>query len=100
MDSQLTLVSLAPAACLIFSSDSMENATLSLDSGPAYTISTDASNARTELRASGTGDLLARIVRKEFLPDTIMFPAFSGGKEMRLKKWLKKSKHSDGWCVI
>jgi uncharacterized protein involved in exopolysaccharide biosynthesis len=96
MDSQLTLVSLAPAARLIFSSDSMENATLSLDSGPAYTISTDASAVRTELRASGTGDLLARVVRKEFLPDTIMFPAFNGGKEMRLNKWLKKSKHSDG----
>jgi hypothetical protein len=44
MDSQLTLVSAAPAARLMFSQDSMKNATLSLDSGPAYTISTDASN--------------------------------------------------------
>jgi hypothetical protein len=79
----------------------MKNATLFLDdSGPAYTISTDTSNARTELRAAGTGELLARIARKEILPDTITFPALNGGKEMRLTKWLTKSKLSDGWCVI
>jgi hypothetical protein len=100
MDSQLTLVSIAPAARLVFSQDSMKNATLFLDSGPAYTISTDTSNARTELRAAGTGELLARIVRKEIMPDTITFPALNGGKEIRLTKWLKKSKLSDGWCAI
>jgi hypothetical protein len=99
MDSQITLVS-APAARLMFSRDSMKNATLFLDSGPAYTISTDTSNARTELRAASTGELLARIARKEILPDTITFPAFNGGREMRLTKWLKKSKLSDGWWAV
>ncbi|KAJ7831367.1 hypothetical protein B0H13DRAFT_1551155, partial [Mycena leptocephala] len=96
MDSQLTLVSVAPAAHLKFSQDSMKNATLFLDSRPAYTISTDTSNAHTELRAAGTGELLARIARKEIMPDTMTFPAPNRGKEIRSTKWLKKSKLSDG----
>jgi hypothetical protein len=100
MDSQITLVSVAPAARLMFSRNSMKNATLFLDSGPAYTISTDISKAHTELRAAGTGELLARIAQKEILPDTITFPVLNGGKEIRLTKWLKKSKLSDGWCAM
>jgi hypothetical protein len=54
----------------------------------------------TELRAAGTGELLARIARKEIIPDTIAFPALNGGREMRSTKWLTKSKLSDGWCAI
>jgi hypothetical protein len=84
----------------MFSQDNMKNATLLLDSGPAYTISTDTSNAHTELRAAGTDELLARVARKEFLPDTIRFPALNGGKEMRLTKWLRKFKLSDDRCTI
>ncbi|KAJ7879375.1 hypothetical protein B0H13DRAFT_2346127 [Mycena leptocephala] len=67
-----------------------------LDSGPAYTLSIDTSNVHTELRAAGTGELLARIARKEIIPDTIAFPALNGGREMRSTKWLTKSKLSDG----
>ncbi|KAF7360058.1 hypothetical protein MVEN_00733900 [Mycena venus] len=98
MDSQLTLVPVAPAVRLMFSKDSMKNATLFLDSVPIYVISTDAQNACTELRAAGSGggELLARITRKEILPDAVAFPALNGGKEIRLAKWLKKSKLADG----
>lgn len=100
MESQLTLVTIAPEVRLLFSADSMKNATLFLDSAPAYMISTDEQNSCTELRTAGTRELLARITRKEVLPDSIMFPNLNGGKEMRLAKWLKKSKLADGSCAI
>ncbi|KAJ7908009.1 hypothetical protein B0H13DRAFT_2273515 [Mycena leptocephala] len=70
----------------------MKNATLLLDSVPAYTIS-------TELRVTGTGELLARVAWKDILPDTITFPTVNGGREMGLKKWLNKSKLSDGSSI-
>jgi hypothetical protein len=100
MDSQLTLVTVAPEIRLMFDRDSMKNATLLLDSVPAYTISTDTTNACTELRVTGTGELLARVAWKDILPDTITFPTVNGGREMGLKKWLNKSKLSDGSCAI
>jgi hypothetical protein len=100
MDSQLTLVTVAPEVRLFFSTDSMKNVTLFLDSAPAYMISTDEQNSCTELCAAGTGELLARITRKDVLPDSIVFPNVNGSKEMRLAKWLKKSKLADGSCAI
>ncbi|KAJ7753142.1 hypothetical protein B0H14DRAFT_2635640 [Mycena olivaceomarginata] len=78
MDSQLTLV------------------TVAAEVPPAYIISTDEQNSCTELRTAGTGELLARITRKDVLPDSIAFPNVNGNKEMRLAKWLKKSKLADG----
>jgi hypothetical protein len=71
MESQLTLVTVDSAVRLTFNRD---NATISLDSVHAYTITTDAQNMYTELRAVGNGELLVRIVRKAILPDTIAFP--------------------------
>ncbi|KAJ7486950.1 hypothetical protein FB451DRAFT_1228389 [Mycena latifolia] len=98
MDSQLTLVVTAPTRRLLFNTDSMKNATLFLDfaSVPAYTISTDSKNSCTELRAASTGELLARITRKDVLPDTIAFPQVDGGTEMRMSKWLRKTALPDG----
>jgi hypothetical protein len=100
MDSQLTLVTVAPEVRLMFDRDSMKNAALLLDSVPAYTIFTGTTDACTELRVAGPGELLARVARKGILPDTITFPTVNGGREMGLKKWLKKSKLSDGSCAI
>ncbi|KAJ7436852.1 hypothetical protein FB451DRAFT_1570903 [Mycena latifolia] len=84
MDSQLTLVDPAPVS-LIFDSNSMTNATLRINSAPAYTISTD-SRGTTEIRAAGSDDVLARVVRKGLLPDTISFPTLDDGKELRLSR--------------
>ncbi|KAJ7086205.1 hypothetical protein C8R44DRAFT_821152 [Mycena epipterygia] len=91
MDSQLTLVDPSPPISLIFDTNSMTNATLSLNSIPAYTISTDSRGTSTELRAAGTGEVLVRIVRKGMFPDTIAFPNIHGGKDVRLNKWLKSA---------
>ncbi|KAJ6540832.1 hypothetical protein DFH09DRAFT_1175412 [Mycena vulgaris] len=96
MDSQLTLVPAVQTHYLAFSTDSMKNATLSLDSVPLYTVFTDPQNAHTDLRTIGTAQLLARITRKALLPDTITFP---GGKEIPLAKWLRKTRLPDGLSI-
>ncbi|KAJ6563321.1 hypothetical protein DFH09DRAFT_1158948, partial [Mycena vulgaris] len=81
MDSQLTLADPSPPVSLTFNADSMTNATLTINNTtPAYTISTDSRGGTTEIRAAGTDEVLARIVRKGILPDTITFPNLNGGK--------------------
>ncbi|KAJ7171420.1 hypothetical protein C8R46DRAFT_1216985 [Mycena filopes] len=105
MDSQLTLVTPAPATHLLFSRDSMKNATLLLNGTPAYTIATDADGSCTELRTANTSlvvtagantaEVLARIRRRALRPDTIAFPR-TEDKEMAISKWLKKSRNADG----
>ncbi|KAJ7153986.1 hypothetical protein C8R43DRAFT_1186882 [Mycena crocata] len=92
MDSQVTLVDPSPLISLRFNVDNMANTTLSLNSTPIYTISTDSRGASTEIRAANTNVVLARILRKGMLPDTISFPTLSGGKEVRVNKWLKPVK--------
>ncbi|KAF8142898.1 hypothetical protein K438DRAFT_2029847 [Mycena galopus ATCC 62051] len=96
MGSQLTLVTIPPPVRLTFSRNDMKHATLSLGFVPTYTTTTDAKDACTELRSTGSGVLLARIIRRAFLPDTIMFPAVDSGHEMKLAQWLKKTKAPDG----
>ncbi|KAJ7761634.1 hypothetical protein B0H14DRAFT_377847 [Mycena olivaceomarginata] len=96
MDSQLTLVNASPPVCLMFSTDSMINATLHRDSQPAYTITTELQGSTTEIRTAGTSQLLARITRREVLPDIIAFPNINGGKDMRLGKWMRRCKLPDG----
>ncbi|KAJ7036342.1 hypothetical protein C8F04DRAFT_953916 [Mycena alexandri] len=96
MDSQLTLVNPTPPVCLDFSTDSMINTTLYRDSRPAYTISTELQGSTTELRTAGTLQLLARICRKEVLPDTVSFPNINDGKDLRLSKWLRRCTLPDG----
>ncbi|KAJ6550406.1 hypothetical protein DFH09DRAFT_1168807 [Mycena vulgaris] len=103
MDSQLTLVDPSPPVSLTFNADSMTNATLTINNTtPAYTISTDSRGGTTEIRAAGTDEVLARIVRKGILPDTITFPNLNGGKAVRLTKWLKSATLPNGVpvCII
>ncbi|KAJ7488898.1 hypothetical protein FB451DRAFT_1223211 [Mycena latifolia] len=101
MDSQATLIDPSPVS-LIFNCNSMTNATLRLNSTPAYTISTDSRGATTEIRAVGTDEVIARILRRGMRPDTITFPNVNGGKELRLNKWLQSAKAPDGVpvCVV
>ncbi|KAJ7436484.1 hypothetical protein B0H11DRAFT_1754780 [Mycena galericulata] len=102
MDSQITLVNLSPPVCLTFSADSMINATLFLDSRPTYKLSTKLQGTTTKLRAVDTSALLARITRREVLPNTVTFPNVGDGKEMRVSSWLKRCKLEDGIeaCII
>ncbi|KAJ6540836.1 hypothetical protein DFH09DRAFT_1323076 [Mycena vulgaris] len=99
MDSQLTLVTPVPPVSLTFDTDSMINATIFLNSRPAYKISTELQGSTTEIRASVTSELLACISRKEILPNTIAFPNVNDGKDMRLSKWLSRRKLPDGLHV-
>ncbi|KAF7365733.1 Peptide methionine sulfoxide reductase [Mycena venus] len=96
MDSQLTLVDPSPPVCLTFSANSMINAILYRDGRPVYTISTELLGSTTEIKASATSELLARITRKELLPDIVTFPNVDGGKDMRLSKWMRRCKLPDG----
>ncbi|KAJ7661752.1 hypothetical protein B0H17DRAFT_1212148 [Mycena rosella] len=97
MDSQLTLVPATPAHRLLFSTDSMKNTTLLLDGAPAYTISTDSdpNHSRTEIRAASEVQVLARVRRKDVLPNVITFPQVTA-TEMRLHKWFRKTALPDG----
>ncbi|KAJ6597555.1 hypothetical protein DFH09DRAFT_82482 [Mycena vulgaris] len=95
MDSQRTLTPSVPIS-LVFDTNSMLAATLSLDARPAYTIATPPAGSPTELRAADTGALLARISCRALLPDTICFPSLNGGKAMRVSKWLKRCALPDG----
>ncbi|KAK7038376.1 hypothetical protein R3P38DRAFT_2905764 [Favolaschia claudopus] len=99
MDSQVTLVTVAPAVRLVFSQDSMKNATLFLNSTPTYIMTTDMNDRITELRAAATNELLARITRKEILHDTVVFPALHGGKAIRVANWLTKSTLPQSACT-
>ncbi|KAJ7802369.1 hypothetical protein B0H14DRAFT_2614357 [Mycena olivaceomarginata] len=66
----------------------MINTTLQLNSRAAYTISTKLEGTTTEIRASGSGELVARICRNGILPYTVAFPSSNGKKDIRLSKWL------------
>ncbi|KAJ7195925.1 hypothetical protein GGX14DRAFT_700642 [Mycena pura] len=99
MDSQLTLVNPTPPVTLTFSTDSMNNATLFAGARPAYAISTQLQGSTTEIRKAGTAELVARIARREILPNTIVFPDVNGGREIKLSKWLRRCKQPDGLRV-
>ncbi|KAJ7727558.1 hypothetical protein DFH07DRAFT_851754 [Mycena maculata] len=96
MDSQLTLVNLPPPIALTFATDSMINATLYRNARPAYKLSTKLQGTTTELRDCGTSELLARIIRREILPDTVTFPNLDDGKDIRVSKWLRPCKLPNG----
>ncbi|KAJ7637495.1 hypothetical protein B0H17DRAFT_837030, partial [Mycena rosella] len=99
MESQFTLVTATPPIYLKFGSDSMINTTISMNSRPAYTLSMALQGSTTDLSALRTSELLARISRKEILPNTIAFPSVNNGKEIRLSKWMSRQKLSDGLHV-
>ncbi|KAJ7724374.1 hypothetical protein B0H16DRAFT_324339 [Mycena metata] len=96
MDSELTLVDPTPPVFLDFSPDSMINTTICRNSRAAYTISTELQGSTTELRRAGASELLARICRKEVLPDTVSFPNINNGKDLRRSKWLRRCTLPDG----
>ncbi|KAJ7691044.1 hypothetical protein B0H17DRAFT_1134061 [Mycena rosella] len=84
---------MSKATVLAFESNSMLATTIARGGAPLYAVSTNQHGSTTEIRAPGTNTLLARIARRELLPDTI---AFADGKPARLSKWLKQSTLADG----
>lgn len=82
--------------CLLFEQNSMLDSTITDNASPIYRVSTNEHGSVTELRAAGPNTVLARIARKEILPDTVKFPDMKGGKSMRVSKWLKRTTQKDG----
>lgn len=64
---------------------------------PLYSVVTDKkSDKRTDIIDVRADRLLARIERRDILPDTITFPDRNDGSTINLSKWLQKSKLDDG----
>jgi hypothetical protein len=64
---------------------------------PLYSVVTDRkSDKRTDIFDARADRLLARIDRRDILPDTITFPGRNDGSSINLSKWLQKSKLDDG----
>ncbi|KDQ58704.1 hypothetical protein JAAARDRAFT_34557 [Jaapia argillacea MUCL 33604] len=92
MDSQVTLVDHPPAGStvLVLDKDSMKNTHVSLGSSgmetePLYTVSSNTSGDRTEVRSAYSDIPVAVITRGTILPDKI---SIRGGEKMKLSKWL------------
>ncbi|KAJ7726139.1 hypothetical protein B0H16DRAFT_1471566 [Mycena metata] len=96
MDSQTTLANPTPLLCLDFTADSMFNTTLCRGSRPLYTLSTEPQGSTTELMSAGAGLLLARIRRREGLPETTSFPNINEGEDLQLSEWLRPCTLADG----
>ncbi|KAJ7603595.1 hypothetical protein FB45DRAFT_908550 [Roridomyces roridus] len=92
--SQITLVDPAPRIFLTFSRNSMLSTTIRRQpqGNLVYLVTTNMHATTTEVRDADTERPVARIVRKDFLPDTV---SFSGGKTVRMNKWLKRAELPD-----
>lgn len=67
---------------------------------PLYSVVTDIkSDKRTDIFDARGNRLLARVDRRDILPDTITFPNRNNGSSINLSKWLQKSKLEDGHHV-
>ncbi|KAJ7271656.1 hypothetical protein C8J57DRAFT_1319467 [Mycena rebaudengoi] len=78
---------------LVFTKPSMLNTTIKLDSIPVYTLSTRLPGLTTNIRSAHTSELVGRMSRRIFLPDTVTLP---NGKTLRVSRWLKETKMADG----
>lgn len=67
---------------------------------PLYSVVTDIkSDKRTDIFDARGNRLLARVDKRDILPDTITFPNRNNGSSINLSKWLQKSKLEDGHHV-
>ncbi|KAJ6524337.1 hypothetical protein B0H19DRAFT_1200436 [Mycena capillaripes] len=82
--------------CLVFGKNSMVATMIMLNGAPVYKVSTSQHGGTTEVRSSDTDALVARIARREILPDTVKFPDVKGTKSLRISKWLKRTALADG----
>jgi len=103
-DSQTTLVNRAPPITLVFSHNgSILNASVTVASKPLYIITTEDNlgSSKTNVLDALTQPqrLVACIDRRSILPATVAFPERNGGKAVRISKWIKSAKLSDGFPV-
>ncbi|KAG1749428.1 hypothetical protein EDB19DRAFT_1893514 [Suillus lakei] len=82
-----------------FSREDMKNTKIfnNQPASPLYLVVTDIkSDKRTDIFDARGNRLLARIDRRDILPDTITFPDRNRGSSINLNKWLQKSKLENG----
>ncbi|KAJ6529674.1 hypothetical protein B0H19DRAFT_1193013 [Mycena capillaripes] len=91
---------LAQPTSLVFEKNSMMDTTITRNGSPIYKVSTDKHGSTTEVHAPGTDTVLARIVRRELFPDTVLFPEDDNGKSTRVSKWLKRTTLADNSTAV
>ncbi|KAG2134502.1 hypothetical protein DEU56DRAFT_409007 [Suillus clintonianus] len=99
MQSTTTPENPAPPKSYNFSLDNMKNTKIfnNQPASPLYSVVTDVkSDKHTDIFDLRGNRLLARIDRRDILPDTITFPYRNGGYSIYLSKWLQKSKLENG----
>lgn len=101
-DSQATLVNRDPLT-LVFSHNSVLNATLTAAGKTRYIIATKDKRGSSKTSVLDAGmepqRLIACIDRGGILPATVAFPERNNEKPVRIGKWLKSDKLSDGLYV-
>ncbi|KAF9481295.1 hypothetical protein BDN70DRAFT_991980 [Pholiota conissans] len=94
-DSQTTLVSSEQTTELTLSTKSILNTLLLTKGKPSIAISTvDPAGAVTKIINLATGQLLATIKRRTFLPDVVKFEQLYNGEPLKIREWLLEVKIS------
>ncbi|KIK43807.1 hypothetical protein CY34DRAFT_81144 [Suillus luteus UH-Slu-Lm8-n1] len=91
-----------PSKSYNFSREDMKNTKIfnNQPASPLYSVVTDIkSDKRTDIFDARGNRLLARVDKRDILPDTITFPNRNNGSSINLSKWLQKSKLEDGHHV-
>jgi hypothetical protein len=91
-----------PSKSYNFSREDMKNTKIfnNQPASPLYSVVTDIkSDKRTDIFDARGNRLLARVDKRDILPDTITFPNRNNGSSINLSKWLQKSKLEDGQYV-
>ncbi|KAG1763368.1 hypothetical protein EDD22DRAFT_777131 [Suillus occidentalis] len=88
-----------PSKSYNFSREDMKNTKIfnNQPASPLYSVVTDVkSDKRTDIFDARGNRLLARVDKRDILPDTITFPNRNNGSSINLSKWLQKGKLGDG----
>lgn len=103
MDSELTLVNLAPPTSYFLSSTDLKDAVIYAHPGvPLYRVTSDAKHIKI-YDGTTPNRVIAVLHRRDLLPDTISFPpqhanssANTNTGHVSVQRWLKRSKLADG----
>ncbi|KAG9225705.1 hypothetical protein CCMSSC00406_0007562 [Pleurotus cornucopiae] len=102
MDSTITLVNPSTPVTLVFTKNSTTNTGIALkgpESRILYSVSSDALTCSKTTIADSTGTV-AIINKRDILPSTVSFPSRDGQGSMKLSKWLREQKTSDGHPIM
>ena len=99
-DSQLTLIEPSPGLELVLDNPSSPlNTRLYVNGRARYAVVTKANGRdaqQTNVTDLRTNEVIATMMAKTFLSDTVMFPSRFGGKTMKKEQWMHKTKLENG----